>query len=237
MSARRRQRRGARLYPGPNRFDLDGETFAKLLEDLEKCLHEAGATSVDSTELDTSVREAVLFYDADLYVDDYLDNLTLHELEDDLPRVIEILKREANEHPIDIALGTIPDSRGVDIEHGIERRKAVISDLEKIAAIPPPATRGQGRPKREALYRLVHRLANYWSIATGWAITSDWHKDVTLSKKVPLSLGARFVYAVANFVDPEILPAVPKMMETVVAERSQGIVMPWLNVTSGNWPE
>jgi hypothetical protein len=243
MSTRRRRPKGARPYPGPNRFDLDGEVFAKLLEDLENCLHDAGATLVDATELRWRVQEAVLWYDADLYMDDYFENLTLHELEDTLPHVIEILRLEANEHPVIMALGAIPDSHGagsrtsphahvfdttcVDSEHGIKRRKAVISDLEKIAAIPPPATRDRGRPKRGAVYRLVHRLAHYWSLA-GCAFTSHWHLEVALSKKVPVSLGARFVYAVASFVDPEILPAVPKMMEDVVAERSQGIVMPWL---------
>jgi hypothetical protein len=46
------------------------------------------------TELRSSVSEAVLSYAADLFGDDYLENLTLHELEDTLPRVIEILRRE-----------------------------------------------------------------------------------------------------------------------------------------------
>jgi hypothetical protein len=187
MSARRRSPKGARPYPGPNRFDLNGETFAKLLEDLEKLLYKAGATFVDLTELLSRVKEAILSYDADLYMEDYLENLTLHKLEDTLPLVIEILKCEANEHPVIMALGAVPDSRSVDIEHGVDRRKALISDLEKIAAIPPPATRGRGRPKGEALHRFIHRLAKYWVTATGRPFTSFWPKDF------PVSLGAQFV--------------------------------------------
>jgi hypothetical protein len=100
---------------------------------------------------------------------------------------------------------------------------ALISDLEKIAAISPPGKTGPGRPLNTDLYQLVHKLANYWRYATDKAFTQDWNGAD------PISAGAEFTQIVVSFIDPKSLAALPSMTERVVNERRRGIVMPWLS--------
>jgi hypothetical protein len=153
MSARRRQPKGARPYLGLDLFDLNGATLAKLLEDLEKYLHKAGMTSVDLTKLASGISYAVQWYGAELYVADYLEKPTLRDLEDLLPRVIEVLKRAENEDPVMIALAGIPVSNSLDIERGVERRKGAHFRPRKDCRNPTAGNARQGTPQEGSSLR------------------------------------------------------------------------------------
>lgn len=177
------------------------------------------------------VRAAGTNYGALQFTADCVSKITLHELDKPLTRVIEILRREDNVDPVILTLGAATPGY-CDFKRGAEHRKAVIDGLEKLAARNPPSDRA-GRKGNRDLYHLVHSLANAWTILTGAAFTQMWVKTWA-GDNSPATGGAAFVHAVVRFVDRENLKSVPKMTERVVNDRRKGIVMPWLNVTSGN---
>ncbi len=213
-----------------SRVNLDErvEVFERLLSDLTKIVRKSG-TELDEEGrevLRSGVRCAVSWYGALQFTADDVSEITLHDLKKSLPTVIEILKRPANEDAISFALGAHKPGY-CDFELGVERRKALIDDLEKIAAIRPPSRR-RGAPGNPDLHHLVHSLANYWLVITGRRFTQMWTDDGT-----PVTDAAEFVYKVVAFVDRDNLKALPQMMKRVISERRRGIVMPWLTLTSG----
>jgi hypothetical protein len=213
-----------------SRDALEREAFENLLRELAKIVLKSGR-ELDEKGLQflrDGVEEAVTWYGVLQFTADYVAEITLHELEKPLARVIEILKREENVDRVVMALGETKPGY-CDVEAGVEHRSALIVDLEKIAAIPPPERRRGAKGNRD-LHHLVHRLANQWLLLTGTPFTQMWADNGT-----PATNGAAFVQAVVRFVDPENLNAVPNMTERVVGDRRRkGVVMPWLNVTSGN---
>ncbi len=204
--------------------------FEALLGDLAKIVSRSGKELDDKglRSLRDGVEGAVTWYGTSQFAADEASKITLREITKPLARVLETLKREGNRHAVISALGGEHGSFYCDIELGVERRKALIADLERIAAMPQPERRRGARGNRD-LHHLVHRLANEWLVLTDTRFTQDWHD------KIPVTGGAEFVHAVVKFIDPENLTAVPKMTERVVKERNRDIVMPWLarsNTTS-----
>jgi hypothetical protein len=189
--------------------------LAKIVSRTGKELDEKGLRS-----LREGIEEAITWYGTSQVAHE-ASKITLREIAEPLARVLEPLKREGNRHAVIRTLGGEHGSYYLDIELGVERRKALIADLERIAAMPPPERRRGARGNPD-LHRLVHPLANEWLVLTGTRFTQDWHH------KTPVTGGAEFVHAVVKFIDPENLTAVRKMTERVVKERNRGIVMPWL---------
>jgi hypothetical protein len=227
MSTSRRTPKGLRRYPAA-RYDLelDGEAFDALMAELAAIARQAN-DAVDIEDLRNGVGQAIQWYLAGWFTADYVSKITLEEIAEPLARVIEILERQENVHPVVLELGRETELGYADIKGGAERRGALIDDLKRIAAIERREN-GRGRPERKDLHQLVHQLANEWLCLTGADFTRHWNG------KEPKSLGAQFVHAVVTFIDPDpvTLGAVPKMMERVARERKEGVVMPALN-----WPK
>jgi hypothetical protein len=205
---------------------FESEAFEDLLRNLAEIVRESGKEldEMGLQSLRAGVRAAVTNYGVLQFTEDYVSKITLHELEKPLARVIEILKREDNVDPVIVTLGSEQGSFYCDIEFGVERRKAVIADLEKIAARKPPSRRA-GRKGNRDLHHLVHSLANEWVVLTGTRFTQMWADNGQ-----PGTSGALFVDSVLRFIDQENLKALPKMTERVVNERNRGMIMPWLNI-------
>jgi hypothetical protein len=175
------------------------------------------------SELKGTVVWAISWYDAEQYTAREVSRRNLHKIEKPLARVVEILKNAANDSDIFYALAGNRDRHTIDLEFAVERRDSLLRDLEKIAGAAPLAApkRSPYRPPGVPLRLLVGSLANYWLCTTDSDFTQWWHKGE------PESLGAQFVYAVVEFVDPKSLPALPKVTEWVVAQRRDGVVPGW----------
>lgn len=224
MTTRPKRRRAKGL---PSREAFEGERFEGLLRTLAEIVRDGrkGKEALDDAGLAylrAGVMAAMTNYGALQFAKDDAAAQTLHKVSEPMREVIAALRSEANEAAIVVKLGR--DATGLDLELGVERRAALIADLEKLAATRPPERR-KGQPGNADLYQLVHTLANDWHILTGARFTQRWREP----GHHPASLGARFVYAVVAFVDANNLASLPKIAEKVVAERRRGRVMPWLH--------
>lgn len=223
MSTRPAKRRTAKGLA--SREALEGERFEGLLRTLAEILRDGRkGKELDGAGfayLRAGVRAAVTNYGVLQFSKDDAAAQTLHKIRGPMHKVIEALRSEANETAIVVALGR--HASGIDLDRGVDRRAALIADLETLAVVrsPPKGNRGN-----VDLYQLVHTLANDWVVHTGRSFTQDWENGVALSH------GARFVHAVVAFVDRDNLASVPKMTEKVVRERLRGSLMPWLTLTS-----
>jgi hypothetical protein len=138
-----------------------------------------------------------------------------------LARVVEFLRREDCEAELVSALG--PGDWSWDRSAERLRLSALVADLERLeraASRPWPYPIERGRRNNHKLLFLVHELARNWVLMTDKPFTHDWNR----STNEPVSLGARFVAAVVRYLDPESFPALPKMLERVVAERSLPVI-------------
>jgi hypothetical protein len=208
------------------RIDFEGEAFDKLLKKLRGYLLKGKKNQqVDLTYLKETVVWAISLYDAEQYTAHDVSRRNLHKIEKPLARVIEILKNAANDSDIFYALAGNRDRHTIDLELAVERHDSLLRHLEKIAEAVPlaaPPKRPPNRPPRIDLRLLVGSLANYWLCATNTDFTQYW-----TNKGEPISLGAQFVYAVVEFIDPKSLPALPKITEWVVEKRGEGEVPGW----------
>jgi hypothetical protein len=140
----------------------------------------------------------------------------LPEIAKPLARAVEFLRREDCEAELVSALG--PDDWRWDRSAERLRLSELIADLERLgraASRPRRYPVERGRRENHKLLFLVRELAEKWVILTDKPFTQDWNR----STKEPLSLAAQFVEAVVRYLDPKGLPALPKMLERVVAER------------------
>lgn len=195
-------------------IDFEGEAFSALLDRLRALLIESSKDfAPDLSNLDISVRGAILSYLADRYAAEHMARSNLHEAAEPLSRVLAILRNDANAPAIFSAIG---DDPGL----AIARYETLIGDLEKIAARAKSTAPRQAAAKRPAdvcLRLLVGDLANIWLSATGEEFSANWHKGE------PVSAGARFVHAVVAFADPESFAALPLKAahEWIIGERRQ----------------
>lgn len=172
-----------------------GAAFAALIEELAKIARDDGGKEPDMDELAESVGGALDFFGA---FPDYVPPSPLRKYASPIADVLELLRSE---------------------EALAANQVALIEGLERLECLVNPfgtAPRGRGRPSNGELWLLVHNLASIWTETTGKRFTQLWHS------KVPGTPGARFVHAAVGFLDPALLPALPKMTERVVAERRKG---------------
>jgi hypothetical protein len=191
-----------------------GPAFEALIKKLVDIIHQSNpdAEPVEQTLralLDFSVRG--YGWRVPLY-----EPPALREIAKPPARVVEFLKREDREAELVSALA--PDDWSW--EHGATRQRlsALIIDLERLARAasrPWPYPIERGRRDNHKLLFLVRELAAKWVLLTDKLFTHDWNR----STNEPVSLGDQFVEAVVSYLDPKSLPALPKILERVVAER------------------
>jgi len=123
-----------------NHEALKSEAFEKLLQTLAEIVRQArkgnGIDDIGLASLNAHVAVAIAGYGALQYVADEARKSTLHKLVPPLRRVIEALQSEANGNEINFALGR-DGIFFVNPELGAARRKTLIADLEKLAAVRP----------------------------------------------------------------------------------------------------
>jgi len=174
---------------------------------------------IDREALWSIILMAQMVYDGTRIGADATARSTFHELAEPLCRVIEILKDEANCDSAYVALGApvslalSPDQ--LALGRAIERYETLMRDLDDLArAVPPPPKRGKGRPsKTRDLRALAECLVDHWEAWTGHLPTQNWHQGE------PIANAAQFVYCAVEYIDPERLGELPKVMEKIVAER------------------
>jgi hypothetical protein len=208
-------------YEALERRRLDrGPAFESLIERLADIVGRSGAERNEQTLrdlLDHSLRG--YGWRVPLY-----EPPSLPEIAKPLARAVEFLKRDGCEAELVEALG-VNDwtwNRSA-MRSRLSLLKADLERLERAASRPWPYRVKEGRRPNHKLLFLVRELAEKWVIMTDKPFTQEWHR----STNEPISLGAQFVEAVVHYLDPKSLPALPKMLERVVAERS-------LPVTRGN---
>jgi hypothetical protein len=204
---------------------LHGAAFAGLIDELAKIARDAGGKEPDTAELTQIVSGALGFFRA--FSDDDFRPSPLRKYARPIADVLELLRREEHQaelisilHPTVMTAEQRHDERlrARDQELARLRLAAMIRGLEQLErpANMVRCKRERGRPGDEDLWLLVHNLASIWAAATGKPFTQLWHD------KVSSSPGARFVEAAVRFLDPGLLPALPKMTERVVADRRRG---------------
>jgi hypothetical protein len=196
---------------GPN---FQGEVFKALLDRLRALLIEGSKDCApDLSNLEISVRGAILSYLADRFAAEHVARSDLHEAAEPLARVLNMLRNDANMPAIFSAIA------GDDPGLAIARYETLIGDLEKIAdraKTSAPQKAAAKRPADVCLRLLVGDLANVWRCATGQDFTQNWHGCE------PVSLGARFLHAVVAFADPEKLPALREAQRWIIGARRRG---------------
>jgi hypothetical protein len=195
-------------------LQMTPEQFSALLETVRKIAEQAtSGKPLDIEMLRESIVYAIQWYRVDPWVEAEIDKMTIHEIAAPLDVVVAALRNDANSGVIFNALG------GGDFFEGIRRRKTLVADLERLAALAAqhsPAQKPKHRPAALNLRRLVGHLANDWQVLTGNPFKSDW------VCKEPISLGAQFVHAIVKVVDPSSLPQLPTATRWVVSARLRG---------------
>lgn len=175
---------------------------------------------IDREMLSSVVCMASLVYDGVRYLADAASKSTFHEFREPLARVIDILKCDANQDDIFIALGApamlamSPDQTAMS--RAVERYEAVLRALDDIArAVPPPLKHDRGRPPMTRdLRAMVELLVGRWEAWTGNPVKQIGHK-----KEAPSTPAKKFVYDVVEFIDPARLGELPGVLEKVTDHR------------------
>jgi hypothetical protein len=195
-------------------IDFGGEGFRVLIEHLRAVLIEGTEDGApDLSNLETSVKGAILSYMAGRFAAEHAARANLHEAEEPLSRVLNVLRNDANMPAIAAAIA------GSDPGLAIARYQQLIGDLEKIASKAKSAAPRKAAARRPADVHLrvfVGDAANLWRCATGREISAHWHGSA------PVSPGAQFLHAVVAFADPEKLPALREAQRWIIGERRQG---------------
>jgi len=188
------------------RVNLDerSEDLERLLDELTKIMRGIGVELDEEKReaLRSSVTPAVSWYGVLQWSkdDDAASEAALRKLRTPLTTTLKMLKHPVLESAISYTLGKgdLPPGH-CDIELGAERREALISALEEIAASLPPSRRRRtsGNPGNRDLHQLVHTLANDWI-----GLTEHHFSQSSKGGASAANAATRFVYAYVDFVDP-----------------------------------
>jgi hypothetical protein len=183
-------------------------------------------TDSDRSVMESSVTAAIMVYRGHKSSVELASRFTLHEIAEPLNCVIKLLEDEANRDAILVALGA-PEWLAIrgrfsvgltgkpivgvlpEEQQATTRYEELLGDLRKIAAtLPsPPAKRKRGKPPTEADFRaFIDRLATCWERASGTPFRQT-------------NRPREFVYAVVALLAPARLNKLPKVIESIVAER------------------
>jgi hypothetical protein len=195
-------RKDAAILAVRKQCDEDSKEQLKLqLDGLEKYLAKDGAKGFTRDDIFEILIKAAAIYVGHRDVENRRAHLG--ELLGAAPPAsfLELLKHERSFVICSLAEG--PSSQ--EMQRAAERYRAIMGDLEKVAAVlpdPPPA-RSRGKPPNpKDLYALAAFLASQWERVTGEPFSQSWYTD-DQGDRVPLAGGgAAFVHDIVKVIDP-----------------------------------
>lgn len=200
-------------------MQLASNEFSDLLIKIEEYISvEAGREFLlnDRSILRLKITEILMLHSGMQLTNKMASRSTLHEINEPLAKVIEILRNPANSDHVLVSLGApfmlALSPNQTDVETAIARFDDLLDSLNAIAEnLPPqPQKRGKGRPPNDELQVLVEMLATYWVRATGKPFKQDWLNGD------PLTNATKFVHEVIKFLDKKSLSALPKKTANIV---------------------